>query len=65
MYHFHGFQFVSFTSLGRKQILKNLNGEFRSGELTVIMGPSGSGKSSLLNILTGFRYVSDLNIGQP
>lgn len=34
-------------------MLDKINGEFRERELSVVMGPSGSGKSSLLNILTG------------
>lgn len=38
-----------------KCVLKNLHGEFKSRELTVILGPSGSGKSSLMNILSGFQ----------
>jgi ATP-binding cassette subfamily G (WHITE) protein 1 len=40
--------------LANKQILKNVSGNFRSGELTAILGTSGAGKSSLLNILAGF-----------
>ncbi|XP_055640435.1 ATP-binding cassette sub-family G member 1-like isoform X2 [Toxorhynchites rutilus septentrionalis] len=36
-------------------ILNNVSGKFRSGRLTAILGPSGSGKSSLLNVLSGFR----------
>ncbi|KAH9511043.1 hypothetical protein DERF_009529 [Dermatophagoides farinae] len=36
-----------------KQILKNLNGQFRFGTLNALMGPSGAGKTSLLNILIG------------
>ncbi|XP_033211565.1 ATP-binding cassette sub-family G member 1 [Belonocnema kinseyi] len=39
----------------KKQILKEISGSFKSGELSAIMGPSGSGKSSLLNILTGLE----------
>lgn len=35
-----------------KCILKRLNGAFKSGQLTAIMGPSGAGKTSLLNILS-------------
>lgn len=35
-------------------MINQISGEFRERELSVIMGPSGSGKSSLLNVLTGF-----------
>lgn len=50
-------------------ILRNVNGSFKSGELTAIMGPSGAGKTSLLNILsrrredgfTGRLSVSETN----
>ncbi|CAG0892106.1 unnamed protein product [Darwinula stevensoni] len=40
---------------GMKEILKGLDGRMKSGELTAVMGPSGSGKSSLMNILAGYR----------
>jgi ATP-binding cassette subfamily G (WHITE) protein 1 len=46
---------VSEGRKGRKQIVKGVSGKFKSGELTAIMGPSGAGKTSLLNILTGFQ----------
>ena len=36
-----------------KTILKNLNGHIKPGELIGIIGPSGSGKSSLLNCIAG------------
>lgn len=39
----------------RKKILRKIDGRFRNGQLSAIMGPSGSGKSSLLNALTGFK----------
>lgn len=34
--------------------MKDVSGEFRSCELSAIIGASGSGKTSLLNILSGF-----------
>lgn len=39
---------------GRKTILGDMSGSFNAGELTVIMGQSGAGKSSLMDILAGY-----------
>lgn len=36
-----------------KPILNKINANFKPGELNAIMGPSGSGKSSLLNLISG------------
>lgn len=36
-----------------KQILNDINAEFRPGMINAIMGPSGSGKSTLLNLISG------------
>lgn len=38
---------------GKKQILKDCWGTIPAGNVCAIMGPSGSGKSSLLNVLAG------------
>lgn len=43
-----------------KIILNNVNGQFKSGEITAIMGPSGSGKTSLLNFITNRINFSSL-----
>jgi len=37
--------------LAKREILKNINGFCPGGEVTAIMGSSGAGKTSLLNIL--------------
>lgn len=39
----------------RKTVLDGLNGCFKAGKLTAILGPSGAGKTSLLNALSGYR----------
>lgn len=36
-----------------KEILQNVSGKIRAGKLTAIMGPSGAGKTTFLNVLSG------------
>jgi ABC-type multidrug transport system ATPase subunit len=46
-----------FVCLGKKlkTILHQISGSFKSGQLTAILGPSGAGKTSLMNILAGLK----------
>ena len=39
-----------------KKILRSLNLEIFDKEITIIMGPSGTGKSTLLRTLAGLNY---------
>ena len=47
-----------------QKVLDDINIEFKSGEFVCILGESGSGKSSLLNILGGLdsNYKGNVNI---
>eukprot|EP00928_Gymnodinium_smaydae_P015913 TRINITY_DN1591_c0_g1_i4.p1 TRINITY_DN1591_c0_g1~~TRINITY_DN1591_c0_g1_i4.p1 ORF type:complete len:616 (+),score=124.93 TRINITY_DN1591_c0_g1_i4:56-1849(+) len=40
-------------SVGDKKILQDINGSLSSGEVCALIGPSGAGKTSLLNVLAG------------
>lgn len=43
------------SGAGETAILKNINLTINAGEKIAILGPSGSGKSSLMNIMTGLE----------
>ncbi|KAL7685093.1 putative AAA+ ATPase domain, CDR ABC transporter, ABC transporter, G1 [Plasmopara halstedii] len=45
----------------RKEILKNISGVFKPGTLTLVLGQPGSGKSSLMRILSN-RFPMDSSI---
>ncbi|GAM68573.1 ABC-type hemin transport system [Vibrio sp. JCM 19236] len=40
------------VKIGNKSILDNVNIEFHAGEFTVLLGPNGTGKSTLLKTLS-------------
>ena len=44
-------------AFGEKQVLKNLNWTIPEGSTSVIMGPSGGGKTTLLRILLGLEHA--------
>lgn len=50
------------TKTGTKQILQNINGCAKPGELVAILGASGAGKTTLLNSLTGRIITSSGSI---
>lgn len=39
-----------------KVVLQGVTGHVRSGEVTAVMGPSGAGKTTFLNTLSGKAY---------
>ncbi|KAL4118769.1 hypothetical protein PRIC2_011091 [Phytophthora ramorum] len=57
----------SFRGLGakkhtvKKQILKNVSGVFKPGTITLVLGQPGSGKSSLMKLLSG-RFPDGKNL---
>lgn len=42
-----------------KDVLKQLNVEFKAGDMSVILGPSGSGKTTMLSIMAGLDRPTD------
>lgn len=53
------FENVSFVYPGRKTpVLKDLNLEIKRGEIIAIVGQSGMGKSTLIDLIPGFHKIS-------
>lgn len=50
---------VSYSYKTKKDVLKNINAEFKQGELYCIAGKSGSGKTTLLSLISGLDTVKD------
>lgn len=42
-----------YHAFGEKKVLNNINLEIKQGEIFGLLGPSGAGKTTLINILTG------------
>jgi ABC-type bacteriocin/lantibiotic exporter with double-glycine peptidase domain len=53
---------LSFRFPGRKQVLKNITMQVRQGEMVAVMGESGQGKSTLLQLLLKFYSPESGNI---
>ena len=53
------FDGISYAFQDGKEILKNINLQFKFGENIAIIGPSGSGKSTLLDLLLGFIHPDE------
>ncbi|KAG2981335.1 hypothetical protein PC120_g24816 [Phytophthora cactorum] len=45
----------------KKQVLKDINGVFKPGTITLVLGQPGSGKSSLMKLLSG-RFTNQKNV---
>lgn len=52
------FKDVSFSYNKQRQILKHLNFEAKPGEMIAIVGPTGSGKTTIINLLMRFYDVN-------
>ena len=39
-------------STSRNDVLRNITIEFKAGDMTAVVGPSGGGKSTLIDLLT-------------
>src|SRR5699024_6935649 len=49
-----GFERVSFSYANEKPALREVSFEAKAGEHVAIVGPSGAGKTTLMNLLLGF-----------
>lgn len=53
---------LSFSYDGKKDVLKNISLHAKPGEVIGIVGPTGSGKTTIINLLTKFYDITDGDI---
>jgi ATP-binding cassette subfamily B protein len=53
------FENVSFGYLPNQLVIKNMTLEARGGQTVALVGPTGAGKTTLINLLSGFYEVRD------
>lgn len=56
------FQNVNFSYIENKPILKNVTFEIKPGEFIGIVGPTGSGKTTIINLITKFYNLNSGDI---
>ncbi|MFN8412023.1 MAG: ABC transporter ATP-binding protein [Anaerolineales bacterium] len=53
---------VSFRYVPNQPIIKNMNLEAKAGQTIALVGPTGAGKTTLINLLTRFYEINDGSI---
>ena len=53
------FEHVSFAYFGRERVLNDISFEARSGQVIALLGTTGSGKSTIINLIPRFYDVSE------
>lgn len=53
---------LNFSYIEGKPVLKNINLDVKPGETIAIVGPTGSGKTTIINLLTKFYDIKDGDI---